>query len=68
MQADFAVILAAGRGTRMKSTLAKVLHPLLGKPMVAHVAASAERAGLRPVLVWSTTRRMRYAPHSPGRT
>ena len=51
MQADFAVILAAGRGTRMKSTLAKVLHPLLGKPMVAHVAASAERAGLRPVLV-----------------
>ena len=51
MQADFAVILAAGRGTRMKSKLAKVLHPLLGKPMVAHVAASAERAGLRPVLV-----------------
>ena len=51
MQADFAVILAAGRGTRMKSKLAKVLHPLLGKPMVAHVAASATQAGLRPVLV-----------------
>ena len=51
MQADFAVILAAGRGTRMKSKLAKVLHPLLGKPMVAHVAASAQLAGLRPVLV-----------------
>lgn len=51
MQADFAVILAAGRGTRMKSKLAKVLHPLLGRPMVAHVATSARRAGLRPVLV-----------------
>ena len=51
MQADFAVILAAGRGTRMKSKLAKVLHPLLGKSMVAHVAASAEQVGLRPVLV-----------------
>ena len=51
MQADFAVILAAGRGTRMKSKLAKVLHPLLGRPMVAHVAASARSAGLRPVLV-----------------
>jgi bifunctional UDP-N-acetylglucosamine pyrophosphorylase/glucosamine-1-phosphate N-acetyltransferase len=51
MQADFAVILAAGRGTRMKSSLAKVLHPLLGRPMVAHVVAAAEQAGLRPVLV-----------------
>ncbi|NBJ71246.1 MULTISPECIES: bifunctional UDP-N-acetylglucosamine diphosphorylase/glucosamine-1-phosphate N-acetyltransferase GlmU [Clostridia] len=33
----YAVILAAGQGTRMKSKLYKVLHPLAGRPMVQHV-------------------------------
>lgn len=33
----FAVILVAGQGTRMKSKLYKVLHPVCGKPMVQHV-------------------------------
>jgi len=37
-----AVILAAGQGTRMKSNLAKVLHPILGKPM-AYYALEAAR-------------------------
>jgi bifunctional UDP-N-acetylglucosamine pyrophosphorylase/glucosamine-1-phosphate N-acetyltransferase len=32
-----AVVLAAGKGTRMKSELAKVLHPVAGQPMLAHV-------------------------------
>jgi len=31
------VILAAGQGTRMRSSLPKVLHPIAGKPMVGHV-------------------------------
>jgi len=31
------VILAAGKGTRMKSDKAKVLHPVAGKSMVCHV-------------------------------
>lgn len=35
----FAVILAAGQGTRMKSKLYKVLHPVCGKPMVQHVVS-----------------------------
>ncbi|WP_085993741.1 bifunctional UDP-N-acetylglucosamine diphosphorylase/glucosamine-1-phosphate N-acetyltransferase GlmU [Oceanobacillus senegalensis] len=33
----YAVILAAGQGTRMKSKLYKVLHPVMGRPMVQHV-------------------------------
>ncbi|ENH97619.1 UDP-N-acetylglucosamine diphosphorylase [Gracilibacillus halophilus YIM-C55.5] len=37
MSNRFAVVLAAGKGTRMKSELYKVLHPVLGKPMVQHV-------------------------------
>jgi bifunctional UDP-N-acetylglucosamine pyrophosphorylase / glucosamine-1-phosphate N-acetyltransferase len=39
------VILAAGEGTRMKSALPKVLHPIAGLPMVAHVARAAAAAG-----------------------
>ena len=37
MTKTFAVILAAGQGTRMRSKLYKVLHPVCGKPMVEHV-------------------------------
>jgi bifunctional UDP-N-acetylglucosamine pyrophosphorylase/glucosamine-1-phosphate N-acetyltransferase len=36
------VILAAGQGTRMKSSLHKVLHPLAGRPMLLHLLASVE--------------------------
>ncbi len=36
-----AVILAAGKGTRMKSNLPKVMHPIAGKPMLNHVLDSA---------------------------
>ena len=35
------VILAAGKGTRMKSDLHKVLHPIAGRPMLLHLLASA---------------------------
>ena len=35
------VILAAGQGKRMHSDLPKVVHPLAGRPLLAHVIASA---------------------------
>ena len=39
------VILAAGQGTRMRSALPKVLHPIAGTPMLAHVLAAAQALG-----------------------
>src|SRR6201999_2527257 len=42
-----AIILAAGKGTRMKSDTHKVLHPIAGRPMLAHLLASVE--ALAPV-------------------
>ena len=39
---DLAIILAAGEGTRMKSTKAKVLHEIAGKTLVAHVLAALD--------------------------
>jgi len=45
------LILAAGQGTRMKSDLAKVLHPLCGKPLVEHVVRSAKTAGVARTVV-----------------
>jgi bifunctional UDP-N-acetylglucosamine pyrophosphorylase/glucosamine-1-phosphate N-acetyltransferase len=37
-----AIILAAGKGTRMKSDLHKVLHPIAGRPMLAHLLAAVD--------------------------
>ncbi|MFW5986565.1 MAG: sugar phosphate nucleotidyltransferase, partial [Halanaerobiales bacterium] len=37
------IILAAGKGTRMKSELTKVLHPLAGKPMLSHVVETLKQ-------------------------
>lgn len=37
-----AIILAAGKGTRMKSDLHKVLHPIAGRPMLHHLMASVD--------------------------
>ncbi len=49
-----AVVLAAGLGTRMRSRLPKVLHPLCGRPMLAFVLDAAEGAtGTRPLVVVS---------------
>ena len=46
-----AVVLAAGKGTRMKSDLAKVLHPFLGRPLVTYPVAAALQAGAERIVV-----------------
>ncbi len=46
------IVLAAGQGTRMKSSLHKVLHPIAGRPMLLHLlAAVSELAPARQVVV-----------------
>lgn len=44
-----AIILAAGKGTRMKSKKAKVLHELCGTPMIGHVISNVKDAGFQEV-------------------
>lgn len=50
-QKTIAVILAAGKGTRMKSDLPKVLHPIAAKPMIGHVLRAAESLGPAKTIV-----------------
>jgi len=46
-----AIVLAAGQGKRMKSDLAKVLHPMAGQPLLGHVLQTLETLGVGRVIV-----------------
>ncbi|MGE0228247.1 MAG: bifunctional UDP-N-acetylglucosamine diphosphorylase/glucosamine-1-phosphate N-acetyltransferase GlmU [Dehalococcoidia bacterium] len=46
-----AIVLAAGRGTRMRSKLPKVLHPVAGRPMMLHVCDTVRAAGIERIVV-----------------
>jgi len=46
-----ALVLAAGKGTRMKSKLPKALHSLVGKPLARHAVDSCKAFGIQRVLV-----------------
>ena len=46
-----AVVLAAGEGTRMKSSVPKVLHPLCGRPMLLYVIGALEELELQRIVV-----------------
>jgi bifunctional UDP-N-acetylglucosamine pyrophosphorylase / glucosamine-1-phosphate N-acetyltransferase len=58
------VILAAGEGTRMRSSLPKVLHPLCGRPLIAWAVDAARRAGAGRVIVVDNPKR-RLEEHLP---
>ena len=52
-----AIVLAAGMGTRMKSDLHKVLHPIAGRPMLLHLIDSVQALGPARIVVVAGARR-----------
>lgn len=50
MSKKYVIVLAAGQGTRMKSKLYKVLHPVCGKPMVRHVIDELKQIGADQII------------------
>jgi bifunctional UDP-N-acetylglucosamine pyrophosphorylase/glucosamine-1-phosphate N-acetyltransferase len=65
MPAPTVVILAAGEGTRMRSSVPKVLHPICGRPMIHWPLLAARAAGAERVIVVDNPRRL-LADHLPG--
>ena len=62
-----AVVLAAGLGKRMRSRLPKVLHPLVGQPLIVHVLRALRAAGAHPHRAGGRPRRRAGAGHRrPG--
>ena len=63
-----AVVLAAGMSTRMKSDIPKVMHRLAGLPVVDHVLASLDAAGINEAIVVlgpeTADQADRFAPHT----
>jgi bifunctional UDP-N-acetylglucosamine pyrophosphorylase / glucosamine-1-phosphate N-acetyltransferase len=52
LTAPEAIVLAAGQGTRMRSRIPKVLHPLAGRPLIHHILDTLASVGIeRPVVV-----------------
>ena len=51
MESRAAVVLAAGKGTRMKSGVIKVLHPVAGLPMISWPVEAARGAGADPIVL-----------------
>lgn len=51
MSSTVAVVMAAGKGTRMKSELPKVLAPVCGRPMIEHVLEAIRAAGIERIVV-----------------
>jgi bifunctional UDP-N-acetylglucosamine pyrophosphorylase/glucosamine-1-phosphate N-acetyltransferase len=63
--APVVVILAAGQGTRMRSSVPKMLHPVCGLPLVAWVVGAAREAGAAKIVVIDSPER-RLAPVLDG--
>src|SRR4030095_16385547 len=79
-RSSLTVVLAAGEGTRMRSSLPKVLHPVAGQPLLAHVLDAAphgegaslavvigpDQAVADPPLIWATPFARLRAPLAQG--
>ena len=65
-RACLTIALAAGEGTRMKSALPKVLHPVAGRPMLAHVLAACAARGRRRARGGRRSRPRRRGRRPPG--
>lgn len=50
MEDIIAVVLAAGKGTRMKTNKAKVVHKIYGKELITRVVETAWKAGIKDVV------------------
>lgn len=50
MEDLIAVVLAAGKGTRMKTNKAKVVHKIYGKEMITRVVEVAAKAGIKDIV------------------
>ena len=50
MENIIAVVLAAGKGTRMKTNKAKVVHKIYGKEMARRVIETAFKAGIKDIV------------------
>ena len=66
MTAPVVVILAAGQGTRMRSAVQKLLHPLCGRPIIAWPIAAARAAGAARILVVDSPERRLEAVAEDG--
>ena len=62
-----AIVLAAGMGTRMKSALVKVMHPLAGPPMIAWPVAAALEAGVADCVLVVGHQEEKVRGHFAGR-
>ncbi len=59
------IILAAGRGIRMKSDLPKILHPLCGRPMISYALDLAATSGVKQPIVILGEQADQVMPHLP---
>jgi bifunctional UDP-N-acetylglucosamine pyrophosphorylase/glucosamine-1-phosphate N-acetyltransferase len=62
-----AIILAAGQGTRMKSEMHKVLHPIAGKPMLHHLLDTVDSIGVERTVIVVGARREQIEASVAGR-